>query len=571
MLLCSFAFLPVQAYEQPYSVPALTGNPAVDIVTVAKSQVGYGEDASGGTAYGAWATQQSMLIGQLYDFTYTEWCCIFLCWCAEKAGIPRGIVFNTLSASPDILFTTLQLSGATITYDYSNYTPKCGDFVFYSYTGSHYNHVAITDGDDNYIHGNVGNEVIQLEGNSVLRLQDGTTYMPTCYVTPYYAQISNAEAADREPPVINEYGAINITNESFDLMVIASDNMSIARATVAVWNLDEGQDDITLEAAMVNGNTVTYTVNAADHNNAFGEYLVECTVYDPNGNSSTLRDFVVVIPPDDSEPPEISDVKITQNTHKGFTITAKVTDNIKAYKVKATAWTEENGADDVVWHEGTIKDGVATVRVPTEEHMNSYGKYLAQLYVYDYAENMTMHDNITVRVPTPDVTPPVVSNVRISEPTGVGFLFTASVSDENGISHATLDVVTETKDNKVSMQFPAEINGTALSCVTDNGNHLGEEVKYTVTLTVYDTNENRTAYETEYVPVVVKLSLGDVDGDGLVTEKDARLALLVSADQEYMTDAQITAGDIDKDGFVTAADARAMHRAAEEMATLDAA
>ncbi|MBQ6865135.1 MAG: GBS Bsp-like repeat-containing protein [Clostridia bacterium] len=575
VLLCAallaggICLVPAQAYEQTYPLPALTGNQAIDIVAVAKSQVGYTEDGAGGTAYGAWMSQNSLLLGQYYDFTYVDWCSSFVCWSAEHAGIPRGIVFSTLSASVDIMFSALQLSGATVTYDYSNYTPKCGDLVFYSYGGQGYDHVAITDGNNHYIHANYASAVTEVEGNLVHRLADGYDYPPSCYVSPNYRG-SAAEANDREAPVITEYGAVNVTPDGFDMVVMASDNVGIARATFAVWSLENGQDDITLEAGIVNGNTISYAVKAADHNDEYGEYYIECTVYDPLGNNTSLSEFLAVIPPDDSEPPVIKNVKITEKDHTGFTVTADVTDNIRVYKTQVTAWTEENGTDDVVWHTGEVKDGKVTIRVPSAEHGDSYGNYLAQLYVYDLADNMTLHDNIKVRVPTPDSTPPAVSNVRISDPTGVGFRLTASVSDESGIARATVDVVTKTKDNEVSMQFPAEINGEALSCVTDNGNHLGEQVEYTVVLSVYDANENMATYKTDYNPGVVNLTTADTDGDGEISESDARLILLASAELEQLSSAQTVVGDMDGDGIITAADAREIHRVALGKSTLEA-
>lgn len=567
LLLCSVCILPSVAYEQTYPLPALTGNQAVDIVAVAKSQVGYTEDGAGGSAYGAWMSQQSPLLGQYYDFTYVDWCSTFVCWCADNAGIPRGIVFSTLSASVDVMFAALQLSGATVIYDYANYTPKCGDLVFYSYGGSGLDHVAITDGNNNYIHANYASAVTEVEGYYVHRLADGYDYPPTCYVSPRYRG-SAAEANDRQPPVINEYGAVNVTPQGFDMMVVASDNIGIARATFAVRSLAESEEDITIGAGTVNGNTVTYRVNAADHGDNYGEYHIECTVFDPLGNNAVLKDFIAIIPPDDNEPPVISDVKITEKDHTGFTVTASVTDNTKAYKAQVAAWTEENGTDDVVWHDGTIEDGKITVRIETQKHNNSYGNYLAQLYAYDYAENMALYDNISLRVPTPDSTPPVVSNVRISNPTGVGFLLSASVQDESGIGRATVDVITSAGKDTVSMQFPAEINGESLTCETDNGNRLGEEVRYEIVLTVYDTNENRTVYETEYEPPLVVLTLGDPDGDGEITEDDALLVLQASAFAAELSGAQEKAADTDEDGLVTAADAREIHRAAKGKTTL---
>lgn len=60
----------------------------------------------------------------------------------------------------------------------------------------------------------------------------------------------------------------------------------------------------------------------------------------------------------------------------------------------------------------------------------------------------------------------------------------------------------------------------------------------------------------------INFVLGDVDGDGLVTAADARLALRAAVDMEILTEDQLKAADYDKDGVITAADARLILRKA---------
>ena len=59
--------------------------------------------------------------------------------------------------------------------------------------------------------------------------------------------------------------------------------------------------------------------------------------------------------------------------------------------------------------------------------------------------------------------------------------------------------------------------------------------------------------------------LGDVDGDGNVTVKDARLALRASAQLEKLYATPFDAADVNGDGRVTASDARSILRYAARL------
>ena len=147
------------AYSEVLDLPALTGDKARDVVNVALSQVGYCENANSGTAYGAWWTSE---IGGSYNYTYSGWCAMFACWCANKAGVGMGIGYDSQSAKPDSLFSWLRQSGWSDT-TYST-APQTGDFIFFGY-GSTADHVAVVVEYDSatnivtFVGGNQGNAV----------------------------------------------------------------------------------------------------------------------------------------------------------------------------------------------------------------------------------------------------------------------------------------------------------------------------------------------------------------------------------------------------------------------------
>ena len=487
--------------------------------------------------------------------------------------ISRGIVFNTLSGSVNILFASMVLSGATVHYDYSNYVPKCGDFVFYSYDTNKMGHTAITDGNGNYIHANYAYAVKERADNSVYRMKDGLTYYPVCYVSPRYQNSGTVTASgDTKPPEITGYEATNVTTAGFTVSLSATDNVGLSRATFAVWASANGQDDITLAAGVLNGSTFSYTVNTADHGGAYGDYNVEITVYDALGNSAVLTDYIIYVPPDDSEPPVISDVTTSEVTAEGFTVSCKVTDNTSVRRVLFAAWTAENGADDLVWTEGTLAaDGTASCRILAAEHGNAFGEYYAQIYAYDGANNAGFNDELSVRVPSPDAEGPLITNVRLTEVTDTGFLLTGSVTDDSGVQNADVAVWTHTAAGDELVQCRAAINGAMLSCPVLTANHAGESISHTVKLTVYDKEGNFSTYETTYTPAVLTLTRGDPDGDGAVTAADALLVLRASAHVGTLSEAQRRVADLNGDGLVDGRDARLMQRVAEGVQVLPAA
>lgn len=125
----------VLAYPSAYSLPALTGNQAADTANIAKSQLGY--SGANGTEYGAW---WNGVTNWGVDYTYSGWCAMFVCWCANKAGAGLGIAYDKNGASPELLFSWLK-NNAQYCTSFSK-QPTAGDFVFFGY-GSNTAHVAI--------------------------------------------------------------------------------------------------------------------------------------------------------------------------------------------------------------------------------------------------------------------------------------------------------------------------------------------------------------------------------------------------------------------------------------------
>lgn len=89
----------------------------------------------------------------------------------------------------------------------------------------------------------------------------------------------------------------------------------------------------------------------------------------------------------DTAAPTISDVKVSNVSGRGYTVTCKVSDNVGVTKVTMPTWTVKNGQDDLVWHTAAISGNTATFHVGIGDHNLESGDYLTHIYAYDAAGN----------------------------------------------------------------------------------------------------------------------------------------------------------------------------------------
>ncbi|ADU23792.1 Ricin B lectin (plasmid) [Ruminococcus albus 7 = DSM 20455] len=122
----------------------------------------------------------------------------------------------------------------------------------------------------------------------------------------------------------------------------------------------------------------------------------------------------------DTEPPKISDVKVTDVSCTGYTITCKVTDDGGSGldRVQFPTWTIENNQDDIQpsWEtnskaSGTIDGDIVTYRVNVNDHNNEFGVYRTHIYAYDKVGNASEYhvDDVYIDNTVPVNEKPTVS------------------------------------------------------------------------------------------------------------------------------------------------------------------
>lgn len=140
-------------------------------------------------------------------------------------------------------------------------------------------------------------------------------------------------------------------------------------------------DTVTLSESTYSGiyfQNYTYTIGAEDATSVGG---FQGYIY--------IGDYIDAA--SDVTPPALSDVLVTDYQGEGIKVTALVSDDLSGIEsVYFPVWTENNGQDDIIWHEGIASGNVASCFIPYSDHNTELGDYNVHVYAYDKAGHYTM-------------------------------------------------------------------------------------------------------------------------------------------------------------------------------------
>lgn len=191
----------------------------------------------------------------------------------------------------------------------------------------------------------------------------------------------------------------------------------------------------------------------------------------------------------DKENPVISDVKYSDVSAAGYTVSCKVTDNDKVQKVSFPTWTLANNQDDLPANFlqtqlGTQNGDRFTFRVNASAHNNETGKYVTHIYAFDRSGNRSVLrlDPVEVRN---DNQNPVISDVVFSEVSAAGYTISCKVTDDWGVHSVAFPTWTV---RNAQDDLPANFLQTQLG--TKNGD------RYTFRVNASDHNNETGTYAT---------------------------------------------------------------------------
>ena len=198
----------------------------------------------------------------------------------------------------------------------------------------------------------------------------------------------------------------------------------------------------------------------------------------------------------DTESPKITDVRISERSSTGYTVTCTVEDNVGIEKVEFPTWTISGDQDDLVWHVGTIDGNTASCRINVSDHNNEVNcTYITHIYAYDYAGNAAQFGT-SARV---DAMPPVISDIKIENVSDDGYDIVCNVADEDdaGLGRVLFPTWTS-KDDQDDLDpawaenplYLGTIEGSTVRYRVNTSDHNGEKGYYFTHIYASDASGN---------------------------------------------------------------------------------
>lgn len=213
------------------------------------------------------------------------------------------------------------------------------------------------------------------------------------YVFSNSKKVANSSGGDTGNPIAKDI-KITQNSTSYTITCTVDDDNGISAVYYPTWTTENGQDDIKWIKATVSGRTATATISITDYDGKMGEYVSHIYVDDKSGNRSFAGAKYVWL---ETTAPVITNVKITDLSASGYTVSCTVTDDALD-RVLFPTWTIANGQDDIIWYKGTISGTTATCRINASSHNNETGNYTTHIYAYDTSNNSSSYNCSTIVV-----------------------------------------------------------------------------------------------------------------------------------------------------------------------------
>ena len=203
-------------------------------------------------------------------------------------------------------------------------------------------------------------------------------------------------------------------SEQWTYRVITSDGLNMRNSATSSGNyITTLWPDTTIKVTQ-KASADGYTWGYGTSSNGYTGWIV----VDNNWTTLVSATADTTSPSVDSTAPTITDVRVTDVSATGYTVSCNVSDDVGVTKVSFPTWTLNNDQDDLFsnWPDtatGTVSNGTATYRVNTSDHNNESGcTYRTHIYAFDAAGNIG-HVNqgdygiLDVSVPAPHTHTPV--------------------------------------------------------------------------------------------------------------------------------------------------------------------
>ncbi len=414
-------------------------------------------------------------IGGTYAYA---WCHAFVSWCGAQAGAGSRIPRTASCFYGSQEFKAQGKWKNRI----SGYVPKTGDIIYFDWNADGgYDHVGIVNyvsaGRVHTIEGNAGNAVRYDGGRTAgYALTDSQIIG---YGTPDYGSVQQAQGCR---------GCLDETSGG------------VSRVKVRGWAFDENAPRQALDVHVYVGGPAGsgapgYAIKANKSRPDVG--AVYAGVGDSHGFDASIAVsrtglqpvYVYAIGADkksgnpligtgqaniqaDTQKPEIFDVKVSDVSVEGYTVTCQVADNVGIKKVAFPSWHESKTGNEAVWFEGAVKNGEAKCFVDIAQLGNLSGKYTTHIYAYDTSNNYAVAAAKAVSIDHKNLGQYKLQNISSG--------FIAAIENEKGDLALTgqedgLTVTCQASDRAENQiwEFQRTEDGSYVICLKTSGAYLG--------------------------------------------------------------------------------------------------
>ena len=302
---------------------------------------------------------------------------------------------------------------------------------------------------------------------------------------------TTAPSEEEEKLAIKSIAVSDESTKGYRVTVTFTAPAGVKEVEMPSWSKANGQDDLIWHKAQVSGNTATFFVPVATHNNEKGEYITHVYVRDKAGQFA-LEGVEATVPSTDEPmvPPvtsllEIKSVSASNVSSDGYEVTVEFSAPAGVKEVVMPTWTKNEGQDDLIWHKADVSGNKATFYVPTSAHTYASGTYITHVYVRDLAGKEVL-EGIEVSVPE-KMNDEVIGfgDIETSEVTAAGFKITIPFLASHGVSSIKVPVWTEKDGQDDLVWHETQINGNIATAYIPTSAHKNELGNYVIHIYMY--------------------------------------------------------------------------------------
>lgn len=326
---------------------------------------------------------------------------------------------------------------------------------------------------------------------SGIEIDDTNFSSAGCYAIKAYRitdSSGNSNTVSKKPE-LKDVSISDVTSEGYTVTLQLTNASSVQSIALPTWTSANGQDDLKWYSAAV-GNTVSYRVKTAMHNNEAGEYNTHIYINDKFGNT-LFGAKTVNVPASNNQAakPSIADVKFSDVNSSGYTVTVKLVNLSAITSLTFPTWTSANGQDDITWDTAKISGDTATYRVDVSRHNNEAGNYNTHIHLKDRAGNLIVAGgNVQVPAKTVSNKKPKITDFKVSNVNSSGYDVTVTIENAENVTDVFFPTWTDANGQDDITWERASVSGNKYNYHVNTSQHNRERGLYYTHIHVYDTS-----------------------------------------------------------------------------------